>query len=644
MIRFLQTSGASKALLAVVIGALCVGMVMYLGQAFVPSNAVNEVGVYATVGGEKITSQQISSAADRIGKQMFPSGFPQQFQGYLNKRAADQLVTQAALVAEARKLGLSVSDAEVAQELHSGQFGEVFFPGGKFIGQQQYEEIISSNTGLSVKDFEASLKKDLLLRKLLAVVGGTVSVSPDEVRKEYIKQNTKVTFDYAVLSAADLAKQVVVNDTELRAYYDAHKAQIKDSFPEQRKARYVVIDPSKVQVQISDDDYKKVYEQNKALYQDPEQVDVRHILISTQNNKRSDADALKIAQDVKKQLGAGADFATLAKKYSDDPGSKDNGGLYKNVVKGQMVKEFNDAAFSLKPGQISDPIKTTFGYHIIKVDAHREARTKPLDEVKPQIEQSVRAEKTAEQLDKLSEDILTSARTMGLDKAAAKYNLNIITTDYFTQQSSLPGIGASKAFMQQAYAEKPNSPPEKVALENHGYAILQVTDSKPARTPTFEESHDQLAEQFKREKASQMLEQKTKELADRAKSTHDLKAAAKAVGATVKTSDLVASNAQVPDLGEMSGPANVVFSMNKGDISGPISSGGTGAVLQLVEKQEPGAADAAAHQAQLRDQLVQQKRNDMVQFYAESVRDKMQKSGAIKINPTVAKGLFGPTA
>ena len=162
---------------------------------------------------------------------------------------------------------------------------------------------------------------------------------------------------------------------------------------------------------------------------------------------------------------------------------------------------------------------------------------------------------------------------------------------------------------------------------------------KPPSTPTFDEIRTQVEQQFKNEQANVLLSQKTQELSDRAKSEHDLKKAAKELGATVKTSDFVLPDGQVPDLGNMSGPAAVVFSMKPGEISGPIENGETGAVLSLLQRQEPSAQDFAAKKDQIRDSLLQSKQSELFGLFVTSLRDRMTKSGKIKVNDNEMKGL-----
>ncbi|MCU1308425.1 MAG: PpiC-type peptidyl-prolyl cis-trans isomerase [Acidobacteriaceae bacterium] len=632
MIRFLQNpTKTRKVFLAAILGVVIVSMVAYLGQAFTSTSTTTQ-GVYATIGSEQVMSAQVAQFAQQIAQRQFQGkSVPEMFLPYFQRQAAEQLVLQAALAAEARRMGLKVSDQELVDELSQGAAGKVLFPNGQFVGQEKYAEIIYENARQSVEQFEKQQKEGLLLRKLENVVEGGVTVPDAEVQREFQKQNVKVKFDYAVLTTEDLMKQVPVNDTELRAYYDKNKARFENSIPEQRKARYVIVDTSKIPVQITDDDYKRAYKQREETYRVPETVDVRHILVKTQEE----------ADKVKKELEGGAKFEAMAKKYSQDPGSKDNGGLYAGVEHGKMVPEFDKAAFSLPVGKVSDPVKTSFGYHILRVDAKHEARLKPLNEVKGELEQALRTEKTGAQAESLANSIVTEARTGGLDKAAAKNSLNVVTTDYFNQTASLPGVGGNPQFMQAIFQQPAKGPADKIGLPT-GFAIAEVVDVKPPSTPTFDQARKDVEQQFRNERASEMLAKKTEELADRARSTKDLKRAAKDLGATVKTSELVSPSGQVPDLGAMTGPGAVAFDMSQGQISGPISSGRNGVVIEVKEKQEPSATDFAKQQDQVRQGLLQQKRGEVMQLFANNLRQRMQKDGSIKINAQEQKRLLGP--
>ena len=214
---------------------------------------------------------------------------------------------------------------------------------------------------------------------------------------------------------------------------------------------------------------------------------------------------------------------------------------------------------------------------------------------------------------------------------AAQGDVTLLNVSYDPTRELYQDINA-------AFEQREKSPPDQVQLPQ-GVVIYEVTATKPPATPTFEEIRSRVETEFKNERVAALLSQKTKELSDRAKAEHDLKKAAKEIGATVKTTDFVLPDGQVPDLGNMSGPAAVVFSMKPGEISGPIENGNTGAVLSLLEKQEPSAQDFAAKKDQIRDSLLQSKQQQLFGLFIQNLREQMEKSGKIKINEDEMKSL-----
>jgi peptidyl-prolyl cis-trans isomerase D len=217
-------------------------------------------------------------------------------------------------------------------------------------------------------------------------------------------------------------------------------------------------------------------------------------------------------------------------------------------------------------------------------------------------------------------------------------SLPVITSDFFGRKDMLPGLGPATQFMDAVFTTTEKSPPD-VAPASQGVVVFQLLAVKPAATPTFEEIRSRVEEEFKNERSSVLLSQKLQELSDRAKSEHDLKRAAKELGATVKTSDLVAPDGQVPDVGSMAGQASVAFNMKPGDISGPINSGANGVVIALVANEKPSDADFAAKRDQIRDSLLQGKQQELFGLFVSNLRDQMEKSGKIKINQDEMKQL-----
>lgn len=639
MIRFLQTpTQVKKYVLGGILVLVSISMLFYLIPGFGDVTGGAGSGVYAKVGDQEITTQMVENYADRVRQQQ---QLPPQFIGFILPRVADSLVTDAALVSEAHRLGLHVTDDELRDDLQNGPLGAMFFPNGNFVGQDRYEQMVEDNFRMSVDQFEQIAKQQLLTTKLRALIESGVNVPEAEVQQDFKKQHQQVKFDYAVLTTEQMLKDIKPTEAELKAYYDSHKAQYANSNPEKRKARYVVIDSTKLSnvAPPTDAELRQYYAQHKDQYNVPERANVRHILIKTPapgpdgkvDQKALDAAKTK-AEDLLKQIKNGANFADLAKKYSEDPGSAKQGGELGWFEHGRMVPEFDKAAFALtQKGQLSDLVKTTYGYHIIQLIDKQPAHVRTFDEVKAEIAPVVESDKKAKAAENEANAVYSAARARGLEKAAADHHLEIVTSDYFSQNDSLPGIGSAPDFMQAAFTVKPKSAPE-LARTSQGYAVFEITDSKPPSTPTFEEARGRVETEFRNQRAQEMLTKKTQELSERARALHDLKKAAKEQGAPVKTSELVTSQSQVPELGAMSGPGAVAFDLAKGQISRPLYPNRNGVVLEVTEQQEPSAAEYEKGKQLARDTVLQRKRNEVFDVYAASLKDRMEKEGKIKYN------------
>jgi peptidyl-prolyl cis-trans isomerase D len=645
MIKFLQTEGpVKKIVLGAILTVICVMMVITLvpggmfGEYF--GGGVTEAGILARVGDQSVGVQEVAQRARVMGRQQFRGNIPDTLMPFLMQRAADSMITQGAMVYEAERMGLGATTDEVREFLHQGQLGEIFFPGGNFIGDQAYEQLVENQFGLSVAQFEREVKTQIATQKLLAAVGAPATVSDKQIKEQVDKDQTKVKFDYAILTLDDVKKQVHPTDAELKAFYDQNKQEYINSIPEKRKARYIIVDRSKLadSIQITNADLQQYYSQHQDEFRIPETVTVRHILIKTPvpgadgkvDQKGVDAAQAK-AQDVERQLKNGGDFAALAKQYSEDPGSAQNGGLLPPITKGRTVPEFEQAAFTTPVGQTTGLIRTSYGFHIIRVEGKQTARMKPLDEVKAQIEPLLKQQKAAAAAQKLADTVQSLARTNGMDKAAADKGLTVTTTDFLSKTDQMPGVGNSQDLMSAIFSVKKMDPPATVGVPQ-GYVVYQVAEIEPAQTPSFDQIKAKVEDEFKTQRAQQMLAQRTQELSDRAHSSHDLKKAAQELGATVKTSDLVGPTAQVPDLGSLSGPAAQIFTLKQGEISNPIGLQSGGAVVMLLERQEPSPDELKKSWDTAKDQLLGQKRQEMEGLYVQNLRERLEKEGKIKIN------------
>jgi len=640
MIRFLQRPGPlKKYLLGGVLLIVSATMVITLipggtlGSAFGFGGAPQ--GVYAKVGDQEVTMQDVRQRAQAAVRQ---AGYPAALLQFVSGQVAQQMVVRTAMIVEASRLGLRVTDDELRDELRSGPLGAQLFPSGNFIGQDRYEQFVSQQFNIGVSQFELQVKDDLLLRKLQALVEGGISVSDAEIEQEFRRENTKVKLEYAVLSLDKVMSEVHPGDAELKAFFDKNQGRYANALPEKRKANYLVIDNAKVseQVQVTREDLLHYYNQHRDEYRVPDEVQLRLIQVRTPpagpdgkvDPKAVDA-AKQKAEDILKKIKAGANFADLAKKDSDDP-SKESGGELGWIGRGR-IPDIEDQIFALNKGQTSDVLRSALGFNIVRVEDKRTAHVQSLEEVKAAIEPLVRQEKAARATETMANDARTLARTSGLDAAGAKYGLAVIHSDWFSRTDSLPGVGNAPELMDAVFTAHPKDPPEMTPFPL-GRVILQVTEVKPPQKPTFDDVRSRVETDFKQQRASELLQKQTQELSDRARAAHDLNKAAKELGAVVKTSELVTRSSQVPDIGAMSGQAAAAFDMKPGEISGPINTGRSGVVFTVVERQEPSPDQLAASRDHIRETLLQKKREEVLENFADHLRAQMEKSGQIRYN------------
>ncbi len=642
MIRILQQDNrATKAIFAVVIGAAIVTMVITLVPGIFDNGTTGDVSVYATVrtpgllskiAGET-TSIKTADVQRTAERQMQQQQLPDFYLQFVMSRAGQLEVERAVLTHEADHLGLRVSDDDLKTYLKNGPYSQYLFPGGTFIGQEQYINFVESAFHLPITQFETEVKSDLELQRLQALVTGGVSVSDSAVRAEYLRTGTKVKFDYAVISGTDLKATINPSDAELQSFFKTNAARYASAIPETRKITFFSFDSSNLPggpAQVTDADVQAYYNAHLDQYKTPEQVKTRHILITVAKgaDAKTDAAAKAKAEDVLKQLKAGGNFADLAKKYSDDPGSKDQGGELPMIPTSGLDPAYAQAAMQLNPGQTSPLVRSSFGYHIIQTEAKDTAHVKPLAEVKSSIMEQLQSQKSAAAAQTYAAQLAAEARKNGLDKTAAAHNLHVVTTDYVAKTGIIPSLADSTGLLTTAFSAAKGAAPE-TASTGEGYAIFQVDDVKAAHAPDFADYKSHILDDYRTEKTPELLNAALIKLSDRAKALGDLHKAAAEMKLQVKTSDLVGRDAQVADIGALSGPASVVFTMPKGAISGPINEGVNGAVLQLTDKQEPTSEDIAKNFDATREKLLDQQRQEAFSVFVDSMMNRYEKAGAI---------------
>ena len=650
MIRFLQKdSRIIKGVFVAIIAVACITMVITLVPGIF-SDASTTGNTYASIrsGGyfgrvfgpsREITTPEVQQVAQRLLQQQ---KLPDFALPYMMPRAGQALIQREILMQEANHMGLQVTDNDLRYELQNGPFAAYLFPKGQFVGDDGYVNFVQSAFGMSKEDFEKQLKEELSIQRLETLITGGVFVSDKEVRDSYIQKGTKVKFQYAVLNSADVRKEINPSDNDLQTFFKQNAARYKDADPETRKIAYIAFTPDQVPggtPQVNDSAISQYYSAHQKDYQVPDQVKVRHILIKvpTGSDAKADGEARAKAEDVLKQVRAGGNFAQLASKYSDDPGSKVQGGELGFIQHGVTVPEFDKAAFSLNPGQTSDLVKTQFGYHIIQSEQKDTAHTKPLAEVKDRISETIAGQMKAQQEQNFASSLAAQAKSSSLQKTADAHHLQVVTTDYISSTGVIAGLPDGSKLLTQAFSAKPNSAPMVVGT-GEGFAVFQVLDVKAAHAPTFEEYKAHLIEDFRDQQLPQLMARKTTDLANAAHAGNDLEKAAKQFGATVKTSDLVGRDAQVPELGSLAQEAPQVFDLSVNQMSGPIHTSRNGAVVKLLEKQTPSTDEIAKNLDETKQQLIGQRRQEAFEVFVTSLTDKYQKDGRIRMNNKATQG------
>ena len=588
----------------------------------------------AKVGDETVTTQDIQQQLSQIER---TNQVPQQLKGFYAQQILQQLVFQREIEYEAKRLGITVSDQERAERIK--MYLPMAFNNGNFIGMDQYTQLVQQRFQLPVATFEELIRQGLLEEKFRKLVTDGISVGPGELQDGYRYKNEKVKLDYALIKPEDLEAKITPSEAEIKAEYEKSKSRYQ--VPERRSVRYALLDVNQLRqtIQISDSDLNKQYLANIQQYALPNQVHVQHILFKTMGQPDAAVEEIrKRAEDVLKQAKKGAKFDELAKKYSEDPGSKDKGGDLGWIREGQTVPEFEKTAFSLAPGQISDLVKTQYGFHIIKVLERQNAHTKPFEEVKDSIrtpllltEADKKASSTADQL---SAAIRRSSKA-SLDDLAKQYNLAVGQTRPVSASEPILELGNSQEVRDEIFRLRQGD----LSLPIHtdrGYVVLSVKDAFPAHQGTLEEVRDRVTADLKKEQSVQQAKSKADELVRRVRAGEKLETAAKALGLEPKTSDSISRD------GTISGAASgkqlgAAFNLKPSDVGAPLSLGQNWLVYRVAEKVEADPANFEAQKKQLTDELLQSKRETAYDAFKSALSDRLLKEGKLKLMPEKLK-------
>ena len=646
MIRFLQQdTRIAKAIYIVIIAAASVGMVVYLIPGLM-NTGVAAPDTYAEVyphwyskifhAGETVSLQRVQQVARQQISQRNPQYLDNpMIMNFFTQQVGQQLVEQQILLSEADRLGISATNDDVVKFLHTGGYGETIFPNGKFIGDAAYTNLIATRAQMTVPDFEENIRRGIIIQRLQALITANVSVSDQEVRESYRKDNIKIKFDYAVISGDDLRKTINPSDAELQSFFQKNATRYAHAVPEQRTISYFAFTPNQLPngvPQPSPQEIQSYYNQHQSEYQVPDQSRSRHVLIKVDAgaDAKADAAAKAKAEDIAKQLRNGGNWNEIAKKNSDDPGSKDTGGELGFAQRGRMVPEFDKAIFSNKIGDIA-VVKSQFGYHVVQVEERQQKHAQSLAEVTDTIKATLSRQLITQAEDAYAKQLQSEAASKGLQAAASAHHLDLVTTPPVSAGGTISALPDGAELVSKAFQAAKGGAPQ-TAPTGEGFAIFQVASISPAHSPTFADWKEHVLNDFRSEQLPGLLNAKTQELATKAKTLGDLAKAAKEVGATVKSSDLVGQTAQVPDFGAVGQLAPQLFDMPVGSVSGPINTGRTGVVAKISDKQEPSAQDIQKNFDQTRQQMLNERQQQAFEIFATDLSNTYKKKNLIRYN------------
>ena len=627
----------TRILLGAVVLLLGGSMLLYLVPQ-TPGTGEISTDTVAKIGDQSVSLQEVR---DKVNQYEQQRQIPKFFESRLALEVLQQIVFQKEIEYEAKRLGITVSDQERADRIR--QFLPTAFNGGTFVGMDRYAAEVQARFQLPVAEFEELIRQGLLEEKFRKLVTDGISVGPAELQDEFRYKNEKVKLDYALIKPEELEAKITPDEAEFKTYFEKNKSRYQ--VPEKRVVRYALVDANQIRqnLQISDDQLKVQYQKNIQQYQVPNRVHAQHILLMTVG-KTTDAEVEEIrkkAEDILSQLKKGAKFEDLAKKYSEDAGTKDKGGDLGWLVQGQTVAEFEKAAFSLQKGQISDLVKTQYGFHIIKVLDKETAHTKPFEEVKD----SLRAPLLLSQADKQASDIadqmsaaIRKSNKTSLDDLANQYKLILGETRPVGATDPLLELGNSSEVKDAIFRLRAGELSLPVRTDR-GYVVLSLKTVLPAHQATLEEVRDKIVAELKREKAAELARNKAEELVKRAKAGEKFDVAAKALGLEPKSSDLLARDGSIPGAasGKQLGPA---FNLKPGGVGAPLNLGQNWLVYRVAEKQEPNPADFEKQKKELTESVLQSKRELAFKAFQTTLEARLKQEGKLRLMPEKLKG-FG---
>jgi peptidyl-prolyl cis-trans isomerase D len=486
---------------------------------------------------------------------------------------------------EARRVGLTVTPEELQEViLEDPSFRN---ESGEFVGTETYKRIIRAALSTTPETFEQRLTEDLLIGKLNTLAERNVWISDDVVDREFRRQRELADFDAIQLRYEPFLGEIEVSEEDARTAFEASAEDYHRE--EERTIRYLLVETSRLRRTLPIDavDLRAYYDQHVDEFLEGEQASARHILF------RLSPDATEVergetelrANGVAAIAQSGGDFAVLASKHSEDPGSKDLGGDLGWFGRGQMVSEFEDVVFAAKPGDIVGPIKSQFGYHVIKVEGFRPEHQQPFEEVQEQIrfrvlegravaEAEARAGVLARRLKSEAPETQDQWQAIADEDEAVVLN----QSPPFSAGEAIAGASDGPELADAAFATLAGDITGPVAVPR-GWIVWQLAEIRPEGIPPFEDVRAEVEQELRRERAVDLASDQGLQLAERWRGGEDGSTLAAEYGSTVTEARQHRRGQVVGTLGVMPVLDGAVFTASAGEVLGPVTAGIAGGVV-----------------------------------------------------------------
>jgi peptidyl-prolyl cis-trans isomerase D len=628
---FRSRAKAVRIMLGAMLAIVALSMLVYLvpgtGITAADSSAdqvVAEIGKSTVTVGE--VQQQLRNA---LQNQRLPPAYASTYLPQL----VDQAIAERAMAYQAEQLGFRISDRDLATTLRSFPFGS--------LPPEQYQQYVEQQFGIPVPDFEDNVRLKSYEDEIQMIATEGIIVTPAEAQAEYGKQNEKIKVDYIGFTPTKLIGDVKPTPEEINAYFAKNKGYF--NMPATRDLQVIVADQGKVAetIQITDTQVQDYYNAHKDDYRTPERVHARHILLSTANKPKDEVPKIQAqAEALLKQIKGGADFAEVAKKSSQDPGSAQKGGDLGWVSRGQMVKNFEDAVFTLKPNEISNVVTTEYGFHIIQVLEKQPAHLQTLDEVRPAIVLALKNQTVFDRMQELADKAraqLVKAPQQA-QQIASQLGLEFANVPSYGPNTLIPPIGNDPQVGPTVQSLKPGEV-SQVFQAGNKLVIAEVTAIRPPHPAELSEVENQVRQNYIQGETNRMVAEKVGKAVDMLKKGSDLQAAAKAVGGEVKSTDFFTRSGAAEGIGSASYFTDI-FNKPVGFIFGPLSAGALTIVGTISGRQDADMSKFPQQRDAIVLQLKNKKSQDRTALLQDSILTNLIQRGKVKKHQAVIDRLI----